>query len=105
MPENNSLAEQGQHASGPINLDIRFVVDLPHFVTFSSLISFSEDNTQDDSRQQRPMPLGVALTGNILFTMSWIVGLGVPKAVYSYNGQSLISPTLDWVAGVIFTLM
>lgn len=103
MPENNSLAEQGQH--GPTNLDIRFVVDLPHFAIFSSLISFSEDNTQDDSRQQLPMPLGVALTGNILFTMSWIVGLGVPKAVYSYHGQSLISPTLDWVAGVIFTLM
>ncbi|KAH9993614.1 hypothetical protein BJV77DRAFT_997784 [Russula vinacea] len=85
MPENNSLAEQGQH--GPTSLDI------------------SESNTQDDSEQKRPIPLGVPLTGNILFTISWILGLGIPKAVYSYRGQSLISPTLDWVAGIIFTLI
>ncbi|KAF8473096.1 hypothetical protein DFH94DRAFT_150887 [Russula ochroleuca] len=84
MPENNSLDEQGQH--GPTSLHI------------------SEGNTQDD-RQRRPFPLGVPLTGNILFTIIWIVGLGIPKAVYSYRGQSLISPTLDWVAGIIFTLI
>ena len=76
------------------------------FDAVSSLISPSEGDTQDDDdRQQRPMPLGVPLTGNILFTISWILGLGIPKAVYSYRGQSLISPTLDWVGGIIFTLM
>lgn len=50
------------------------------------------------------MPLGVALTGNRLFTTSWILGLGIPKAVYSNRGQSLISPTLDWVGGILFSL-
>ncbi|KAH9979694.1 hypothetical protein BJV77DRAFT_438366 [Russula vinacea] len=68
-------------------------------------LGISEGNTQDDTRQQRSMPLGVALTGNLLFTISWIVGLGIPKAVYANSGQSLISPTLDWVGGIIFTLI
>lgn len=34
-----------------------------------------------------------------------IVGIGIPKAVYSYHGQSLISPSLDWVGGVIVTIL
>jgi hypothetical protein len=68
------------------------------------LISHREGNTQDDGRQQHPM-LGVALTGNLLFTMSWVVGLGVPKALYANSGRSLVSPTLDWVGGIILTLM
>ena len=51
------------------------------------------------------MPLGVPLTGNRLFTISWIVGLGIPKAVYSYRGLSLVSMTLDLVGGIILTLM
>jgi hypothetical protein len=34
--------------------------------------------------------------GHFLFTISWILGLGILKAVYSYRGQSLISTTLDW---------
>jgi hypothetical protein len=71
----------------------------------SSLIPPRDGNTQDNARQQCSLPLGVPLTGNLLFTISWIVGLGIPKAVYSNSGQSLISPTLDWVGGIIFTLM
>ncbi|KAF8473092.1 hypothetical protein DFH94DRAFT_765973 [Russula ochroleuca] len=51
------------------------------------------------------MPLVVPLTGNRLFTISWILGLGIPKAVYSYRGQSLISTTLDLVGGIILTLI
>ena len=69
------------------------------------LISPSEGNTREDDTQQRSSLLGVPLTGNILFTISWILGLGIPKAIYSYRGQSLISPTLDWVGGIIFTLL
>lgn len=52
------------------------------------------------------MPLlGVVLTGYRLLTTIVIVGVGIPKAVYSYNGRSLISPSLDWVGGIIFTLL
>jgi hypothetical protein len=54
---------------------------------------------------QRSIPLGVALTGYRLFTTSWILGLGIPKAVYSSRGQSLVSPTLDWVGGIMLSLV
>ncbi|KAF8467899.1 hypothetical protein DFH94DRAFT_816876 [Russula ochroleuca] len=58
--------------------------------------------TEDDGR--RPL-LGIPLTGNLLFSISWILGLGIPKAVYSYRGQSVIPTTLDWVVGITFTLI
>ncbi|KAI0281185.1 hypothetical protein BGY98DRAFT_225091 [Russula aff. rugulosa BPL654] len=64
----------------------------------------TEDNTQDNDHQAT-MPLGVELTGYRLLTTGVILGVGVPKAVYSYNGQALISTTLDWLAGVIFALI
>jgi hypothetical protein len=63
-----------------------------------------EDNTQDDDHQPT-IPLGVELTGYRLLTTVVILGLGVPKAIYSYNGQALISSTLDWLMGILFTLM
>jgi hypothetical protein len=47
----------------------------------------------------------VVLTGYRLFTTIVIVGIGIPKAAYSYHGQSLISPTLDWVGGIVFGLL
>jgi hypothetical protein len=59
----------------------------------------------DDAQQQNSPPLGVELTGYRLFTTSVILGLGIPKAVYSYSGQALISTTLDWVAGIALALM
>ena len=62
-------------------------------------------NTRADGQQQRSMSLGVALTGYRLLTTSIIVGIGIPKAVYSYRGQSLISPTLDWMGGIIFAFL
>jgi hypothetical protein len=45
------------------------------------------------------------LTGYRLLTTIVIMGVGIPKAVYSYYGQSLISPTLDWLGGILFTLL
>ena len=51
------------------------------------------------------MPLGVMLTGYRLLTTIVIMSIGIPKAVYSYYGQSLISPSLDWVGGIIITLL
>jgi hypothetical protein len=77
---------------------------------FPSLISPREDNTQGGDIQQDSKPslgkpvLGVPLTGKLLFDTSWIVGLGISKAVYAYHGQSLISPTLDWVGGTLLGL-
>ncbi|KAI0280524.1 hypothetical protein BGY98DRAFT_1095506 [Russula aff. rugulosa BPL654] len=61
-------------------------------------------NAQDNGRQ-RSIPLGVVLTGYRLLTTIVIVGIGIPKAVYSYYGQSLVSPSLDWVGGIMFALL
>ena len=68
------------------------------------LISPRESNIQDNGEMQHSPPLGVPLTGNTLFTISWILGLGIPKAVYSYRGQSVVPTTIDWIVGIIFTL-
>lgn len=47
----------------------------------------------------------VALTGYRLLATSVIVGFGIPEAVYSYRGRSLISPTLDLLGGIVFGLL
>jgi hypothetical protein len=47
----------------------------------------------------------VVLTGYRLLTTIVIVGIGIPKAIYSYYGQSLVSPSLDWVGGIMFALL
>jgi hypothetical protein len=97
--------EQLEH--GPT---IKSVVDATHFgaIRHLLLISLREGNTQDDKQddngQRCSMPLGVPLTGNRLFTISWILGLGILKAIYSYRGQSLVSTTLDLLGGIILTL-
>ena len=59
----------------------------------------------NDPQQPISPPLGVELTGYRLFTTSVILGIGIPKAVYSYSGQSLTSTTLDWVEWIILALM
>ena len=86
--------------------DIRPVTDV-ELATISSPNLPRRDGLEDDSPQQRSMPLLVVpLTGNLLFTISWITGVGIAKAVYSYHGRhSVISPTLDWVGGTVLTLM
>jgi hypothetical protein len=66
----------------------------------SSLTSPREDHIQDNVLQPR-----VELTGYRLLTTGVILGIGVPKAVYSYNDQVLISTTLDWLAGMTLALM
>ena len=74
--------------------------------TLSSPNLSRSDGLENDGPQQPPLPLlGVPLTGNLLFTTSWITSLGIAKAAYSYRGQSVISPTLDWVGGTVMTLM
>jgi len=68
-------------------------------------LTSSNPRIGDGRQQQYRLPLGVELTGYRLFTTSVIIGLGIPKAVYSSRGQSLISNTLDWVAGMICALI
>jgi hypothetical protein len=95
------------------NADHRFVLDAakarpPSPPGPPSLISPREtpdNDTDDDSQQQHPLPLGVELTGHRLLTAGVILGLGIPMAVYSYNGQSLFSTRLDWVVRIICTLL
>ena len=101
-PGGLSQVEQGLH--GLTSPNLRSLIDATHLPRFRSF-SPREGNTQDDCRQEHLITLGAPLTGNRLLTMSWVVGLGITKAVYFYRGQSLISPTLDWVGGIIFTLM
>ncbi len=51
------------------------------------------------------MPLGVELTGYCLFTTGVILamsGIGIPKAVYSYEGHA--QTTVDWMVGAILSL-
>jgi hypothetical protein len=70
----------------------------------SSLTSPRGNGTQDNDHQPK-MPLGIELTGYYLLTTSVILGIGVPKAIYSYKGQALISTTLDWLGGMFLALM
>ena len=80
---------------------------LPHssfFHAMNSSAPYPEDNIQDNDHQPT-RPLGVELTGYYLLTTGVILGLGIPKAVYSYKGQALISTTLDWLVGVALALM
>jgi len=51
------------------------------------------------------MPLGVELTGYRLLTTGVILGIGIPKAVYSSEGQALITKKLDWLGGIILAFM
>ena len=71
--------------------------------TSSSLTSPREDNTQDNNHQPKLPLLGVKLTGYRLLTTVVILGVGIAKFVY--QGQALISTSLDWLGGVIFALM
>ncbi|KAI0065551.1 hypothetical protein BV25DRAFT_1821988 [Artomyces pyxidatus] len=54
---------------------------------------------------QRP-PLLVKLTGyRLLFTVV-VVAFGLPKAIASYQGGSTVIPTtLDWVMGIVCTIL
>ena len=101
-----SVREQGQHdgLTCPDDEDgVRFVT-YTHYPRPSVAHSFRVDNAQNDDRR-RSNPSGVMLTGYRLFSTIAIVGIGIPKAVYSYHGQSLVSPSLDWVGGIIFALL
>ena len=85
---------------GHASPDIRSIY--ASFSTFLSLIPPRGGYTQDDGRQHCSLS-SRALTGYRLLNTSVILGIGIPKAIYS--GKSVISPTLDWVGGIIFALL
>ena len=80
---------------------VRFIIDATHSSPSPSLTSPRESKLQYDGRQQHSMPLVVPLTGYRLFTASWILALGIRKAI----SQSLIPTTLDWVIGITFGIV
>jgi hypothetical protein len=53
-----------------------------------------------------PPPLGVELTG-IAPPAHYMCDprAGIPKAIYSYKGQSLVSTPFYWIKGIIIALM
>ncbi len=101
MPENIVLMEM----AGIVSPVERSVISATFFCHLLTAHSPREGNAQIDGSQQHSMPLGVALTGYRLLTTTLILGIGIPKAILSYRGQSLISPTLDWVGGIIVALL
>jgi hypothetical protein len=82
------VSQLEQELRGLIGPDIRSMTVYHRcypFSTFSSLIFCRDGNTQNDGLST---PLRVPLTGSRLFTTSWILGLGIPKAIYANRGQS-----------------
>jgi len=56
-----------------------------------------------DDRHRRPLLL-VKLTGYHLLNITVITSFGTDKAVLSYQGQSVVPTTLDWILGVVFSI-
>ena len=98
--------ERAQH--GLTSPEIRSVVDANCSPPpFCSHRNDRMSDAQSNGRRESSIPPGfrIALTGYRLLTTTVIVGIGIPKAIYSYNGQSIISPTLDWLGGVVFGIL
>jgi hypothetical protein len=45
------------------------------------------------------------MTGYHLLNIAVILAFGIPKAVSSYRGESVIPTTLDWVEGTLIAVM
>jgi hypothetical protein len=63
------------------------------------------NDTRGERQQHYKPPLGVEMTGYHLFNIAAILAFGIPKAVSSYRGQSVIPKTLDWVEGTLVAVM
>ncbi|KAF8491991.1 hypothetical protein F5888DRAFT_1732474, partial [Russula emetica] len=79
-------------------------IPTPHYYSYPHSIFFFH-SMHDNVLSTEASDTIVELTGYRLLTTGVILGIGVPKAVYSYNGQALISTTLDWLVGVILALI
>ncbi|KAK7678710.1 hypothetical protein QCA50_018292 [Cerrena zonata] len=53
---------------------------------------------------ERP-PLLVKLTAYRILNVSIITAFGVTKAIFTYKGYSALPTTLDWILGVILTVL
>ncbi|KZP07882.1 hypothetical protein FIBSPDRAFT_901700 [Athelia psychrophila] len=52
------------------------------------------------SIHDRPLPLRLPVTPYRLLNIVVLLGLGIPKAVYSAKGQSVTAGNLDWALGL-----
>lgn len=50
-------------------------------------------------------PVGPPITPYRLFNIALLLGLGIPKAVFTAKGQSVIAGDLDWAGGVVAVFM
>lgn len=60
---------------------------------------------QDGQGRSRPSPLRVRLTAYRLLNMGVVISFGSAKAILSAQGESAAPTTLDWVLGVLFTIV
>lgn len=63
------------------------------------------NNTRDDDQRDHRTPLAVELTGYHLLNLTVILAFGIPKAVLSYRGESVIPTTFDWVSGTFLATL
>ncbi|KZP14319.1 hypothetical protein FIBSPDRAFT_896695 [Athelia psychrophila] len=57
------------------------------------------------SIHDRPLPLRLPVTPYRLLNIVVLLGLGIPKAVYSAKGQSVTAGNLDWALGLFAAVM
>lgn len=55
----------------------------------------------EEDKQDHQPPLGVELTGYHLLTLAVILAFGIPKAISSYRGQTVIPTTLELTSGTL----
>ncbi|KAH9987632.1 hypothetical protein BJV74DRAFT_796472 [Russula compacta] len=63
------------------------------------------NNTRDDDQRAHQTPLAVDLTGYHLLNMAVILAFGIPKAVLSYRGESVMPTTLDLLSGTFLAVI
>jgi hypothetical protein len=87
--------------------DPRFVINSTHTLTSTVTPPCCSNSTRNEDQQNHSLLLGVELTGYHLLNTVVILSFGIPKAISSYDsyrGQSVISTTLDWVAGTLLAV-
>lgn len=64
----------------------------------------TQDRSDTDEHTESPLLL-VKLTGYKLLNMLVISAFGIAKAILTYQGLSAVPTTLDWILGVVLTIM
>ncbi|KAI0287146.1 hypothetical protein BC826DRAFT_70847 [Russula brevipes] len=74
-------------------------------IELTSLVPRRANDTRDEQQQRYKLPLGLELTGYHLLNIAVILIFGIPKAVLSYHGQSVIPTTLEWAGGTLIAFI